>query len=82
MTLFEELLRRADAWLDQIDRERDTVARILVLDGFTPAVMASLDGLAGERRKHLALLATLDELRRANHPALLLTTRPMRKAVV
>ena len=78
MTLFDELLRRVDAWLDRIDRERDEAMRTIGRQGSTPELQAWLDRLDGERAKHGALMAVLDDLRLANHPALLLPERPTR----
>lgn len=82
MTLFDQLLRCADRWLERLDRERDTVTRLLHREGLKPHLIDWNDALEVERVKHLELMTHLQALRRANHPALLLHARPMVKALL
>lgn len=77
MTLFDELLTRADLWLQAIDADRDVVMS-MIADTGAPSLQGWLDRLEWERTKHVALISRLQELRRENHPALIFPTRPTR----
>jgi len=77
-TLFEQVVRQAESWLAEIDYERDRAASFVARYGGSAALDAWLDALELERGKHLAMMGGLEELRRQNHPALLLDVRPAR----
>lgn len=76
MTLFDLLRRFAQQWLVDLDTERDRAVVFASRYGGSPALDAYLDAREAERAKHLVLMEGLEDLRRQNHPFLLLEVRP------
>ncbi len=77
MTPFERVARQAEEWLADLDAERDRAAVFIARYGGGPGLDSYLERLERERAKHLLMMERLEELRCANHPALLLEVRPV-----
>jgi hypothetical protein len=73
-TLFDRVLLRLERWREAVDRDRDLVARTMVVSGSTSLLAAWLDELDLERARVTALLARLSVER--HDPALLFPVRP------
>lgn len=78
MTVFADLLRDMDDWLDRLDRERDVAMRMMARRGRTDELTIWLDKLELERAEHLELMAQFHRLDQAHYPALVLPERPTR----
>jgi hypothetical protein len=74
VTLFDQVIRRTEDWLERQDRDRDAMMRARAATGPNARLDEDIDRLEAERADTAALIEALRKLR--HRPELLLQIRP------